>query len=80
MFPNGSICYSGSFTHSSPHLSYLRRLSASDSTSYAAEISVNLSTALLSSGFLSGCHFKDSALYAFFISAGEADLEISRIL
>jgi hypothetical protein len=41
---------------------------------------VNLSTALLSSGFLSGCHFKDSALYAFFISAGEADLEISRIL
>jgi len=49
-------------------------LSGSLSASYAAETSVNLSTAVGSSGFLSGCHFSDNALYAFLISAGDADL------
>ena len=34
MLPKGSIyCFSGSLTHSSPHLSYLRLKSASDNTS-----------------------------------------------
>ena len=71
--------FSGSFKHSSPHLSYFLLLSGSLRASYAAETSVNLSTALGSSGFLSGCHFNDRALYAFFISAGDADLAMPSI-
>ncbi len=60
--------------------SYALRLSASDSTSCAAEISLKRSSAFASPGLRSGWYWRASLRYAFLISSSEAFLPTPRTL
>ena len=61
-----------------PNWSYCLRLSGSLRTAYASEASLNLASAFLSPGFMSGWYFLASFLYAFFMSSSEASFATPR--
>ena len=58
-----------------PNWSYFARFSLSDRTSYASLTSLNLASAPLSPGFMSGWYCLASLRYAFFNSSSEAPLD-----
>ncbi len=55
--------------------SYSLRLASSPTTSYAAEISLKRSSALVSPGLASGCDWRASLRYALVMSLGDAESE-----
>ena len=59
-------------TPAKPNWSYRAFLSWSERISYASLTSLNLASADLSSGFMSGWYFLASLRYAFLISSSEA--------
>src|SRR3954447_6960125 len=63
-----------------PPSSYSLRFSGSPRTSWAAEISLNFSSASLSPGLRSGCYFRASFRYAFLISSSVAFFETPNVL
>ena len=60
--------------------SYALRLSESDSTSWAWEISLKRSSAFLSPALRSGWYLRASLRYAFLISSSDAFLPTPRVL
>src|SRR3954466_3046314 len=63
-----------------PASSYSLRFSGSPRTSWAAEISLNFSSASLSPGLRSGWYFRASFRYAFLISSSVAFFETPNVL